>query len=224
MVTVAFIRCFSCFSWFSYCRGKCICAGQGNTIFSHFVVQRGDFTVAIVCVPCGPRRSLIYAWAWGFCVCWKLSAAEKVKPDCCCTPAVVSTLLSPLPGSLSCSTLNRSITYIYMSILHAWLFFLMLYQSELYHPSVPICSLHFTLLKGTVFVVFVTGTPRERSFSSICAATLRPYLLWRPVPGIKQDKKSVCVLVCYQEWKAVCIYTEILAWIRNSGHHLDWPS
>ena len=52
MVTVAFIRCFSCFSWFSYCRGNCICAGQGNTIVSHFVVQRGDFTVAIACVPC----------------------------------------------------------------------------------------------------------------------------------------------------------------------------
>ena len=68
MVTVAFIRCFSCFSWFSYCRGNCICAGQGNTIVSHFVVQRGVFTVAIACVPCGPRRSLIYAWAWGFCV------------------------------------------------------------------------------------------------------------------------------------------------------------
>ena len=29
--------------------------GQGNTIVSHFVVQRGDFTVAIACVPCGPR-------------------------------------------------------------------------------------------------------------------------------------------------------------------------
>ena len=69
MVTVAFIWCFSCFNWFSYCRGKCICAGQGNTIVSHFVVQRGDFTVAIACVPCGPRRSLIYAWAWWFCVC-----------------------------------------------------------------------------------------------------------------------------------------------------------
>ena len=82
MVTVAFIWCFWCFNWFSYCRGKCICAGQGNTIVSHFVVQRGDFTVAIACVPCGPRRSLIYAWAWWFCVCWKLSAAEQVKTDC----------------------------------------------------------------------------------------------------------------------------------------------
>ena len=39
MVTVAFIWCFSCFNWFSYCRGKCICAGQGNTIVSHFVVS-----------------------------------------------------------------------------------------------------------------------------------------------------------------------------------------
>ena len=35
------------------------------------------------CVPCGPHRSLINVWAWGFCVCWKLSAAEQVKPDCC---------------------------------------------------------------------------------------------------------------------------------------------
>ena len=30
-----------------------------ETIVSHFVVQRGDFTVAIACVPCGPRRSLL---------------------------------------------------------------------------------------------------------------------------------------------------------------------
>ena len=104
MVTVAFIWCFSCFNWFSYCRGKCICAGQGNTIVSHFVVQRGDFTVAIACVPCGPRRSLIYAWAWWFCVCWKLSAAEQVKTDCCHTPAVVSTLLTPLPVSCPLTT------------------------------------------------------------------------------------------------------------------------
>jgi len=100
MVTVAFIWCFSCFNWFSYCRGNCICAGQGNTVVSHFVVQRGVFTVAIACVPCGPRRSLIYAWAWGFCVCWKLSAAEKVKPDCCRTPAVVSILSPFLTGRM----------------------------------------------------------------------------------------------------------------------------
>ena len=104
MVTVAFIWCFSCFNWFSYCRGKCICAGQGNTIVSHFVVQRGDFTVAIACVPCGPRRFLIYAWAWGFWVCWKLSAAEQVKSDCCHTPAVVSTLLTPLPVACPLTT------------------------------------------------------------------------------------------------------------------------
>ena len=112
MVTVAFIRCFSCFSWFSCCRGNCICAGQGNTVVSHFVVQRDDFTVAIACVPCGPRRSLIYAWEWGFCVCWKLSAAEKVKPDCCRTPAVVSTLLTPLPVSCPLTTPHH---YIYIN-------------------------------------------------------------------------------------------------------------
>ena len=68
------------------------------------MVQRGDFTVAIACVPCGPRRSLIYAWAWWFCVCWKLSAAEQVKRDCCHTPAVVSTLLTPLPVSCPLTT------------------------------------------------------------------------------------------------------------------------
>ena len=105
MVTVAFIWCFWCFNWFSYCRGKCICAGQGNTIVSHFVVQRGDFTVAIACVPCGPRRSLSLCVSvmilW---VCWKLSAAEQVKTDCCNTPAVVSTLLTPLPVSCPLTT------------------------------------------------------------------------------------------------------------------------
>ena len=102
MVTVAFIWCFSCFNWFSYCRGKCICAGQGNAVVSHFVFQRAVLTVAIVCVPCGLCRSLIYACEWGFWVCWKLSAAEQIKHDCCCTPAVVSILLTPLP--VSCPT------------------------------------------------------------------------------------------------------------------------
>ena len=104
MVTVAFIWCFSCFNWFSYCRGNCICAGQGNTIVSHFVVQRGDFIVAIACVPCSPHRSLIYACEWGFWVCWKLSAAEQIKPDCCHTPAVVSTLLTQLPVTCPSTT------------------------------------------------------------------------------------------------------------------------
>ena len=103
-LTVAFIWCFSCFNWFSYCRGNCICAGQGNTIVSHFVVQRAVLTVAIVCVPCGPRRSLVYVCAWGFCVCWKFSAAEQIKPDCCHTPAVVSILLTPLPVSCPSTT------------------------------------------------------------------------------------------------------------------------
>ena len=64
--------------------------GQGNTIVSHFVVQRADFIVAIACVPCGLHHSLTYACEWGFLVCWKLSAAEQIKPDCCRTPAVVS--------------------------------------------------------------------------------------------------------------------------------------
>ena len=34
----------------------------------------------------------------------KLSAAEQIKPDCCRTPAVVSILLTPLPGSVSFDT------------------------------------------------------------------------------------------------------------------------
>ena len=75
------------------------------------MVQRAVFTVAIACVPCGPRRSLIYACEWGFWVCWKLSAAEQVKSDCCHTPAVVSTLLTPLP--VSCS-LTTPLHYIYI--------------------------------------------------------------------------------------------------------------
>ena len=37
-------------------------------------------------------------------VCWKLSAAEQVKTDCCHTPAVVSTLLTPLPVSCPLTT------------------------------------------------------------------------------------------------------------------------
>ena len=54
------------------------------------MVQRVDLVVAIACVPCGPRRSLIYACEWGFWVCWKLSAAVAIKSDCCRPPAVVS--------------------------------------------------------------------------------------------------------------------------------------
>ena len=38
------------------------------------------------------------------CVCWKLSAAEQVKTDCWHTPAVVSTLLTPLPVSCPLTT------------------------------------------------------------------------------------------------------------------------
>ena len=64
--------------------------GQGNTIVSHFVVQRANFIVAIACVLCGPRHSLIYAWECGFWVCWKTVCCCRIKPDCCCPPAVVS--------------------------------------------------------------------------------------------------------------------------------------
>ena len=47
------------------------------------------------------------------CVCWKLSAAEQVKTDCCHTPAVVSTLLTPLP--VSCP-LTTPLHYIWKSV------------------------------------------------------------------------------------------------------------
>ena len=43
------------------------------------------------------------------CVCWKLSAAEQVKTDCCHRPAVVSTLLTPLPVSCPLTTLHHYI-------------------------------------------------------------------------------------------------------------------
>ena len=86
--------------------------GQGNTVVSHFVVQRAVLIVApeVVCVPCGPRRSLIYAaCAWGFWVCWKLSAAEQIN-----LIAAIRLLWSPIYW-LRClghcpSTLHRSIT------------------------------------------------------------------------------------------------------------------
>ena len=63
--------------------------------------------------PCGPCRSLIYACEWGFWVCWKLSAAEQIKPDCCHTPAVVSNFdrLHCLGHCPVFPTLHRSITY-----------------------------------------------------------------------------------------------------------------
>ena len=38
---------------------------------------------------------------------WKLSAAEQVKRDCCHTPAVVCTLLTPLPVSCPLTTLHH---------------------------------------------------------------------------------------------------------------------
>ena len=53
----------------SYCRGNCICAGQENTIVSHFVVQGADLIVAIACVPCGypnPSHQKLYIES-GFC-------------------------------------------------------------------------------------------------------------------------------------------------------------
>ena len=75
---------------FCYCTGNCICAGQGNTIVSHFVVQRADLIVVIVCVPCSRCHSLIYACEWGFWVCWKTVCCCRIKPLWCRLPAVVS--------------------------------------------------------------------------------------------------------------------------------------
>ena len=45
-----------------------------------------------------------------------VSAAEQVKRDCCHTPAVVSTLLTPLPVSCPLTTLHHYIYYIYIYI------------------------------------------------------------------------------------------------------------
>ena len=39
------------------------------------------------------------ACEWGFWVCWKLSAAEQIKPDCCRTPAGVVPIF---PDSAAC--------------------------------------------------------------------------------------------------------------------------
>ena len=74
---IAFIWCFHDLIGFS--RGNCICAGQGNTIVSHFVVQRVDLIAAIASVPCGPHRSLIYACEWGYWVCWVCGWANKTR-------------------------------------------------------------------------------------------------------------------------------------------------
>ena len=92
--------------------------GQGNTIVSHFEVQRADLIVAIACVPCGPRRSLIYACEWGFGVCWKLSAAVAIKPDCCRPPAVVSVFTDSAAYVLSfyhSTPLHKQITSVNMT-------------------------------------------------------------------------------------------------------------
>ena len=119
VVTVAFIWCFSCFNWCSYCRGKCVCAGQGHTIVSHFVVQRADFIVAIACIPCGPRRSLIYACAWGFWVCWETVCCCRIKACLPSLPAVVSILTD--------SAARVTVLLHSTAPLHIYYFFLMLW-------------------------------------------------------------------------------------------------
>ena len=54
------------------------------------------------------------------CVCWKLSAAEQVKTDCCHTPAVVSTLLTPLPVSCPLTTPHHYINIEYYDNTDNW--------------------------------------------------------------------------------------------------------
>ena len=85
-----------------------------ETVVSHFVVQRAVFTVAIALFPVARPVLLSMREYEDFGVCWKLSAAEQVKPDCCHTPAVVSTLLTPLPVSCPLTTPHH---YIYILVL-----------------------------------------------------------------------------------------------------------
>ena len=47
------------------------------------------------------------------CVCWKLSAAEQVKTDCCHMPAVVFTLLTLLPVSCPLTTPHHYIIKVF---------------------------------------------------------------------------------------------------------------
>ena len=63
--------------------------GQGNTIVSHFVVQRANFIVTIAFLA---ARAILLSMrvSEDFGCAEKLSAAEQIKPDCRHTPAVVS--------------------------------------------------------------------------------------------------------------------------------------
>ena len=107
-----------------------------------------------------------------------------------------------------------------MSILHAWLFFLMLYQSELHHPSVPICSLHFTLLKGTVFVVCFCyrHTKRKKFFIDMrCHPQTISVVKTRARYKTGQEE---CVCACVLPGMEGCVH---LYW--NSGLDLKfWTS
>ena len=68
-----------------------------------------------------------------------MSAAEQVKPDCCHTPAVVSTLLTPLPVSCPLTTPHhyRRVWILIISLLVSLLFTESRIQYKL--PS-PCCS------------------------------------------------------------------------------------
>ena len=163
----------------------------------------------------------------GFLMCTHIMLMHTTAHGCC-TNTIRESALKVDPGRKN--THNHAAsgnqTYnIYMSILHAWLFFLMLYQSELSHPSIPICSLHFTLLKGTVFVVCFCyrHTKRKKFFIDMrCHPQTISVVKTRARYKTGQE---VCVCLCATRSGRLCAFinTEILAWVRNYGHHHYWP-
>ena len=132
-----------------------------ETIVSQFVVQRADFIVAIACVPCGPRRSLIYACAWGFWVCWKLSAAEQIKPDCCRTPAVVSILTDSAARVI---VLLRSTTPL-----------------QLYHRFIDINYNRYSAFKTFLITVHWKQSVSCNAFASACIDDRETCSCWKVI-------------------------------------------
>ena len=82
----------------------CLC-GPGKHSCQPFCGPEGRFYCSdSVCSLWPAPFSYLCVSVMILCVCWKLSAAEQVKTDCCNTPAVVSTLLTPLPVSCPLTT------------------------------------------------------------------------------------------------------------------------
>ena len=96
------------------------------------------------------------------CVCWKLSAAEQVKTDCCNTPAVVSTLLTPLPVSCPLTTPHH---YIYVFVG----FFIL--SPLLVLTAVLLLLLIFFLLSLSSFLFLSISTV----FASFCISVFRSF-------------------------------------------------